>query len=389
MIKPLAIVLIEAESGPTSSGARATSTSPLFIVNARLSERSFPRYKRFGFLFRKLFASFAGVGAQNETDAARLCEIGCRPEAIHVVGSLKFDAAKLQEKRALNVPGLAAPVGVPADAPLLLGGSTHAGEEGFWLTFFCGCACASRTCFSSSCRATSSAAARWAANWRRAACALPIAANSRRTPGTRTANWIACSSTPPAELRYFYEHAHRDFRRQKPHGGRRAETPSNRARWARRSCSGPNMQKLRGTWRKTSSRRKPPCRWRDAKELESAVGETAGRRPAPLAARANALNVVRENLGAIERTVDMIVEQLDPKEFYVSRQGSKGEARRILQPAFMSVRTNSNSHRLRRPGTSIASILPGVKSISDERIASATSETHGQTSNIKISPKLA
>ena len=53
---------------------------PLFLVNARLSDRSYRGYKRFGFLFRPLFASFAGVGAQNEGDAARLRELGAKQD---------------------------------------------------------------------------------------------------------------------------------------------------------------------------------------------------------------------------------------------------------------------------------------------------------------------
>ena len=79
-----------------------------------MSARSFPRYKKFGFLFRPLFASFTGVGAQNETDAARLREIGCRPEAVRVVGNLKFDAAKLDERRPLDVGAMLRQLGVAA-----------------------------------------------------------------------------------------------------------------------------------------------------------------------------------------------------------------------------------------------------------------------------------
>jgi len=101
----------------------------VFLVNARLSERSYRGYRRFGFFFRPLFASFSGVGAQNEADAARLRELGCRPQTIQVVGSLKFDAARLDERRVLDVPTMLRQLAVPAGARLLVGGSTHAGEE--------------------------------------------------------------------------------------------------------------------------------------------------------------------------------------------------------------------------------------------------------------------
>ena len=61
-----------------SLARRRNLNIPVFLANARLSDRSYPRYKKFGFLFRPLFAAFAGVGAQNEEDAHKLREVGCR-----------------------------------------------------------------------------------------------------------------------------------------------------------------------------------------------------------------------------------------------------------------------------------------------------------------------
>lgn len=129
VIHPEAVVLVEAEIWPNFLWSLRRRGIPCFLVNARLSDRSFRGYRRFGFLFRDLFSSFAGVGAQNESDARKLVEIGCRPEAVRVTGSLKFDAAKLDERRVLDVPGMLRQLGVPEDACVLLGGSTHAGEE--------------------------------------------------------------------------------------------------------------------------------------------------------------------------------------------------------------------------------------------------------------------
>src|SRR5438477_2347721 len=110
-IHPEAILLIEAEIWPNFLWRACAMRIPLFLVNARLSDRSYRGYKRFGLLFRPLFAAFAGVGAQNEADAAKLRQLGCRPESIQVVGSLKFDAAKLDERRLLNVPAMLAQLG--------------------------------------------------------------------------------------------------------------------------------------------------------------------------------------------------------------------------------------------------------------------------------------
>jgi 3-deoxy-D-manno-octulosonic-acid transferase len=105
-IYPEAIILVEAEIWPNFIWRATEMGIPIFLVNARLSDRSYRNYKRFAFIFRPLFASLAGVGAQNEADAARLRELGCRPELIQIVGNLKFDAAHLETQVNLNVDGM-------------------------------------------------------------------------------------------------------------------------------------------------------------------------------------------------------------------------------------------------------------------------------------------
>ncbi len=119
-INPQTIVLVEAEIWPNFLWRAQRLGIPVFLANARLSDRSFPRYKKLGFLFRPLFASLTGVGCQNEEDAKRLREVGCRQKAIHVVGNLKFDAAKPGIKRSLDVQGMLRQMGGA-------GGCTHPG----------------------------------------------------------------------------------------------------------------------------------------------------------------------------------------------------------------------------------------------------------------------
>lgn len=129
LINPEVVVLVEAEIWPNFLWSLQRRGIPHFLVNARLSERSFRGYRRFRFLFGELFAGFAGVGAQNEADARRLRELGCRPEAIHVVGSLKFDAARIDDPNPLDIPSLLGQLGVGPESQVLVAGSTHDGEE--------------------------------------------------------------------------------------------------------------------------------------------------------------------------------------------------------------------------------------------------------------------
>lgn len=88
-IHPTAIILLEDDIRPNLIWRACASHIPLFLLNARLSDRSCRRYRRFGFLFRELFAAFTTVGAQDEEQAAILRELGCQPDAVHVVGSLE------------------------------------------------------------------------------------------------------------------------------------------------------------------------------------------------------------------------------------------------------------------------------------------------------------
>jgi 3-deoxy-D-manno-octulosonic-acid transferase len=129
LIRPEAMIFVEAELWPNMLWNLQSRGIPSFLVNARISDKSFRGYRRAGFIFRDLFANFAGVGVQSEADAARLIELGCRSEVVQVVGSLKFDSATVPERSNLDVENLLNQLGVADDALVIVGGSTHAGEE--------------------------------------------------------------------------------------------------------------------------------------------------------------------------------------------------------------------------------------------------------------------
>ena len=82
-------LFMETEAWPTVVFRCADKGLPLFLVNARLSERSARRVNQFGKAGRALFQAFAGILAQTEFDAQRYRSLGV--ENIEVVGNLKFD----------------------------------------------------------------------------------------------------------------------------------------------------------------------------------------------------------------------------------------------------------------------------------------------------------
>jgi 3-deoxy-D-manno-octulosonic-acid transferase len=82
---------METEAWPTVVFRCSEIGPPLFLVNARLSERSARRIARFGKAGRSLFQAFAGILAQTDFDAQRYSSLGVKN--ISIVGNLKFDVA--------------------------------------------------------------------------------------------------------------------------------------------------------------------------------------------------------------------------------------------------------------------------------------------------------
>jgi 3-deoxy-D-manno-octulosonic-acid transferase len=124
--RPSAFVLVEAELWPNFLWQTKDRRIPMFLINARLSDRSLRGYKRASFLFGPIFAAFRAVGCQSEADATRLKELGFKH--VKSVGNLKFDAAKPGPSK-INAAQLLQQLGVASDATILVAGSTHDGEE--------------------------------------------------------------------------------------------------------------------------------------------------------------------------------------------------------------------------------------------------------------------
>jgi len=309
-IRPVAIVLVEAEIWPNFLWRAQKLGIPVFLVNARLSDRSWRGYRRFRFLFKPLFAMLAGVGAQNEADAARLRQLGCRPEAIHMVGSLKFDAARLDERRLLDVPALLRQVGVPAGARLLVAGSTHAGEEVILAELFLRLRQRFPDLFlvlvPRHFERSREVGRDVAARGLKIVYRTEVMNHTRLKPGD--ADCLIVNST--GELKHFYEQATVIFvgKSLTAQGG---QNPIEPGALGKAMVFGPHMQNFAEVVR-SFLQQEGAIQARDAAELESAPGELLASPARREQLGRNALKVVRENLGAVIRTVDMIVEQLAP-----------------------------------------------------------------------------
>ncbi len=128
-IRPQIVTLIEAEIWPNLLWQLADKQVPVFLVNARLSPRSAKRYRQFRALFQPIFYRLAGIAVPDKQDATILESVGCRANRIQVIGNLKFDAANSAPNPAIQPHPLLRWAGAKENAPILLGSSTHAGEE--------------------------------------------------------------------------------------------------------------------------------------------------------------------------------------------------------------------------------------------------------------------
>src|SRR5438477_800775 len=126
-LQPHLVILAETEFWPNFLRLAKQSGVRVAVVNARISDRSFPGYRRWKFWLRRVLANIDLFLAQSEEDQRRIAAIGARPELVQVSGNLKFDVKPPQ-----NTPlseDLRRRLQASAAFPALVCGSTVESEE--------------------------------------------------------------------------------------------------------------------------------------------------------------------------------------------------------------------------------------------------------------------
>jgi 3-deoxy-D-manno-octulosonic-acid transferase len=136
VIRPVRIVLVEAEVWPNLAAETHARRVPLVLVNARLSPRSEQRYRRFRVFVAPTFRLLDLVCVPEREDIDRWAALGVPRDRIRVTGSIKYDPDVQAESQAVAASLRdASSVGAP-DGAVLFGGSTHRGEEEILATIF-------------------------------------------------------------------------------------------------------------------------------------------------------------------------------------------------------------------------------------------------------------
>jgi 3-deoxy-D-manno-octulosonic-acid transferase len=126
-LRPRLVILAETEFWPNFLKIAKQSGAKIAVVNARISDRSLPGYRRWRGWMRRVLANVDLFLAQSDEDARRLIEIGAAAERVQVGGNLKFDFNPPQ--RTPFCDELRARLRQSAAFPVLVCGSTVEGEE--------------------------------------------------------------------------------------------------------------------------------------------------------------------------------------------------------------------------------------------------------------------
>jgi 3-deoxy-D-manno-octulosonic-acid transferase len=125
-IAPAFFVGMETELWPNTLRALTARGVPTMIANGRLSDRSFRRYRMVRGAMKRVLADVSVFGMQSAEDARRVIALGAPPERVVVTGNLKTEpladsagAGDLWHRL----------LGIDAEQPVWIAGSTHRGEE--------------------------------------------------------------------------------------------------------------------------------------------------------------------------------------------------------------------------------------------------------------------
>jgi 3-deoxy-D-manno-octulosonic-acid transferase len=124
-VRPRAVVILETELWPNFLRAARRADVPTILVNGRISDRSFPRYRRVGSVIARVLGDLRYAGMQSEKDLERIRALGAAEERSGVLGNLKYDALRMAAPEAPEALRSVAAV----HGPVVIAGSTHPGEE--------------------------------------------------------------------------------------------------------------------------------------------------------------------------------------------------------------------------------------------------------------------
>jgi 3-deoxy-D-manno-octulosonic-acid transferase len=137
VVAPDLILLAETEIWPNFILTAQQAGIPVALVNGRISDRSFRRYRKIKFFLQPLLKRFAVFCMQSRADADRIIQMGAPEARVLSTGNLKYDYTLRPDKRVISLRHQLAPLLRKNEEDLLwICGSTREGEEELLLPVF-------------------------------------------------------------------------------------------------------------------------------------------------------------------------------------------------------------------------------------------------------------
>ena len=133
-IRPAVCLLMELEVWPNFVRIAQQSNIPVIVVNGRMSDKSYPTYRKIKPIAKKIFSKVTLTLAQTEEYAQRFKELGCPDDKVIVTSSLKYDTAQITDK-VEGTDDLAAQLKI-GNEKLWIAGGTGNDEEKILLDVF-------------------------------------------------------------------------------------------------------------------------------------------------------------------------------------------------------------------------------------------------------------
>jgi 3-deoxy-D-manno-octulosonic-acid transferase len=130
--RPSLVLLMETEIWPRFISEAKKSGAKVAIVNGRISERSFQRYKKVQRFINQVMADLDLAMMQTDPDAKRIVDLGLDENKVAVTGNLKFEQPASEGLSELTAY-FRSRFGITAEKPLIIAASTHDPEERYVL----------------------------------------------------------------------------------------------------------------------------------------------------------------------------------------------------------------------------------------------------------------
>jgi 3-deoxy-D-manno-octulosonic-acid transferase len=135
-LNPALLIFLETEIWPNLLREAYRKGIPTLLLSGRLSAKGFRRYARFQFFFRRVLQHYSALGMQSREDAERMLKLGAEHRRVIISGNLKRAPTVWRESEKQKLSKGSKTPARRKDAPLLVVGSSHRGEEEILLKVF-------------------------------------------------------------------------------------------------------------------------------------------------------------------------------------------------------------------------------------------------------------